>query len=54
MIVVPAGPLMIEQRFIEHMVDLFVVEEERISQHSVADTDPLSMRSSSIEFTGIS
>ncbi len=54
LIVLPAGPLMIGHRLIERMVALFVAEEERINQHSVADTGLLPMRSSSIEFKGIS
>jgi len=35
----PAGPLMIEHRLIERMVDLLFAEEERINQHNVPDTD---------------
>ncbi len=50
---VPAGPLIIEHRFIERMVDLFVADEERINQHSVAGTDLLPMKSLFIESTEI-
>ena len=37
----PAGPLMIEHRLIERMVDVLVAEEKRISEHNVPDTDLL-------------
>lgn len=35
----PVGPLMIEHRLIERMVDLLVAEEKRINKNNVPDTD---------------
>jgi hemerythrin-like domain-containing protein len=35
----PAGPLMVEHRLIERMVDLLVAEERKISKHNLPDTD---------------
>ena len=37
----PAGPLMIEHRLIERMVEVLVTEEQRISSHNTPDTDLL-------------
>ncbi len=48
LVMLPAGPLIVEHRFIERMVNLFGADEERINLHSVAGTDLLPMRSSSI------
>ena len=50
---VPAGPLIIEHRFIERMVDLFVADEERINQQCVAGTDLLPVKSLFIGSTEI-
>jgi hemerythrin-like domain-containing protein len=38
-IMLSAGPLMIEHRLIERMVNLLASEEGRISEHNVPDTD---------------
>jgi hemerythrin-like domain-containing protein len=37
----PAGPLMIEHRLIERMVDVLVAEQEKINRHNAPDTDLL-------------
>jgi hemerythrin-like domain-containing protein len=37
----PAGPLMVEHRLIERMVDLLDAEEKRIGKHNVPDADLL-------------
>ena len=37
----PVGPLMIEHRLIERMVDLLVAEQEKINKHNAPDTDLL-------------
>ena len=37
----PAGPLMIEHRLIERMVEVLVAEEERINKHNAPDMDLL-------------
>jgi hemerythrin-like domain-containing protein len=41
MTMLPAGPLMIEHKLIERMVDLLFEEEERINKHNIPDTDLL-------------